>query len=65
MENQLTIKDVLVEVTKILNEINVPVSMVESIGIPVARAINGIQLCIDAAETKEKEESEKGDHDDA
>lgn len=65
MNEKMTIKDVLVEVTKILNEINVPVSMVESIGIPVARAINGIQLCIDAAEAREKEESEKGEHDDA
>ena len=42
-----TVKDVLIDVNRILRGIMVPVTHVESIGIPVARAINGIQLCID------------------
>ena len=54
MENQTTVKDILIDVNKLLNGINIPVSMVESIGIPVARAINGIQLCIDAFDMQEK-----------
>lgn len=62
MENKMTVKDILIDVNKLLNEINIPVSQVESIGIPVARAINGIQLCIDAINMqeaqKEKTQSE-------
>ena len=59
MENQTTVKDILTDVNKLLNGINIPVAMVESIGIPVARAINGIQLCIDAFERQEQAEQEK------
>lgn len=62
MENKMTVKDILIDVNKLLNEINIPVAQVESIGIPVARAINGIQLCIDAINMqeaqKEKTQSE-------
>ena len=50
MENQAketTVKDVLIDVNRILSGLNIPVTLVESIGIPVAKAINGIQLCID------------------
>lgn len=56
MENQTTVKDILMDVNKLLNEINIPISMVQSIGIPVARAINGIQLCIDAFDMQEAQQ---------
>lgn len=59
MENQTTVKDILIDVNKLLNGINIPVAMVESIGIPVARAINGIQLCIDAFDKQEKAEEKE------
>lgn len=59
MENQTTVKDILIDVNKLLNGINIPVAMVESIGIPVARAISGIQLCIDAFDRQEQAEQEK------
>ena len=58
MENQTTVKEVLRDVNKLLNEINIPISMVESIGIPVARAINGIQLCLNAFEEQDKARQE-------
>lgn len=56
MENQTTVKDILIDVNKLLNGINIPVAQVESIGIPVARAINGIQLCIDAFNMQEAQQ---------
>lgn len=59
MENQTTVKDILTDVNKLLNGINIPVAMVESIGIPVARAISGIQICIDAFDRKEQAEKEE------
>ncbi len=59
MENQTTVKDILIDVSKLLNGINIPVAMVESIGIPVARAINGIKICIDAFDQQKEAEQEK------
>lgn len=59
MENVMTTKDVLTDVNEILNKINIPISLVESIGIPVARAINGIKICIDAMDRQEQEEAAK------
>lgn len=61
MEKQTTVKDVLLEVSEVLNKINIPISMVEGIGIPVARAINGIKICIDAMERQEQEQAAKNE----
>jgi len=52
--NPMTVKDVLADVVKVLGEISVPVTQLESIGIPVAKAINGIKLCLDAMEREEQ-----------
>ena len=43
----MTVNDVLNDVKTILGNISVPVSMIESIGIPIAKSINGIKLCLD------------------
>ena len=59
MEKETTVKEVLIDVSDVLNKINIPISLVESIGIPVARAINGIKICIDAMDRQEKEEAAK------
>jgi hypothetical protein len=57
MNNQeMTVKDILQDVIKKLNDIKVPMSMIESIGIPVAQCISGIKLCVDAIEKNEVEE---------
>lgn len=62
MANQTTVKDILIDVRNILNGINLPISQVESIGIPVARAISGLNLCIGAFENQEKEQAQKKQH---
>ena len=61
MENQTTVKDILIDVTKLLNEINIPISLVENIGIPVARAISGIQMCLDAFERNSANQAAQDD----
>ena len=57
--NTMTVKDVLTDVTKMLSEINVPATMIESIGIPVAKAINGISICIEAMEREQQMAAER------
>ena len=61
MENQVTVKDVLNDVNKILNNINVPVSMVETIGIPIARAVSGINMCLNAFSQQEAQQAAEED----
>ena len=56
---QKTVKDVLTDVNQILNELNIPAKLVESLGIPIARCINGIQMCIDAIAREEQEQAAK------
>ena len=58
MENQTTVKDVLTDVVRILNEINVPVNKINEIGLPIARAIQGINICLDAFNRQEQEAHE-------
>ena len=57
-ERQLTVKDVLEDVKKVLGGIEVPATKIESIGIPIARAMNGIQMCIDAMNKDEQKQEE-------
>ena len=57
--NPVTVMDVLKDVQKILGEINVPVSQIDSIGIPIARALDGVRICVDAIENGAKEKIEK------
>ena len=67
MEPKLTVKDVLKDVLNLLNDVKVPISEIETIGIPVGRAINGIKICIEAFERddleKAKQEAEKAKQD--
>lgn len=55
MEPKMTVKDVLKDVMDTLNGISIPVSQIDDIGMPVARAINGIKACVDAMEKAEAE----------
>lgn len=48
MGESKTIREVLEDVLKILNDIKVPMSEIDNIGIPVARSINGIKACLEA-----------------
>lgn len=56
MENQTTVKDVLTDVVSTLNEINVPMSKLNEIGLPIARAIQGINICLDAFNRQEAQQ---------
>ena len=61
-EQKLTVEQVLSITTNILRSINVPVELVESIGIPVSNAIKNISLCINALEEAKivREDKEDG-----
>lgn len=55
-ERPMTIKEVLADVCGILGDINIPASRIDDIGIPIARSINGLKLCL---KTIEREETKK------
>ncbi len=63
MENQMTIDQVLKITVETLEGLKVPVSMIDEIGIPVARAIGNIRMCIEAVEASragaKREEAEE------
>ena len=70
MENQMTIDQVLKITVETLEGVKVPVKLMDDIGIPVARAISNIRMCIQAveasraeAENKQAEEQEDGNAD--
>lgn len=54
---ELTVRDVLKDVIDILGGIMVPVKEVNNIGMPIARAINGIQMCLDSFDRAEAEQN--------
>lgn len=58
MERQMTVKEILADVCKVLGEINVPVNKVQEIGIPIANSINGIRVCLDAIARAEAESTQ-------
>lgn len=58
-KKELTVNDVLTDVKKILEEICVPVKYNESIGMPIARAVSGIRMCIDAMNKAQEAEEKK------
>lgn len=54
-ERTMTIKEILIDVCRMLGNIDVPATKIEQIGIPIARSINGIQVCIDAMDRADSE----------
>ena len=58
---ELTVRDVLKDVIDILGGIMVPVKEVNSIGMPIARAINGIRMCLDSFDRAEAEQNEQAE----
>jgi hypothetical protein len=58
MEEVRTIDEVLLEAVNVLNNLTVPIAMVESIGVPIAKVKNNLMLCVNAlAEERKKAES--------
>ena len=53
MENRMTVKEVLGATAQLLEEIRVPASLVESIGIPVCNAAKNLRACLQAIEEAE------------
>lgn len=66
MENEVTVLDVLKDAMETLNKISIPMSMINDIGLPLARSINSIKACVDAmeeAEAKKKQAEPAGEED--
>lgn len=59
MEEKMTVEQLLGVTVNLLNGINIPAGLIEQIGIPVSRAINYLQLCIDAMRKKPEEADEE------
>jgi len=58
MDEVRTIDEVLLEAVNVLNNLTVPVALVESVGIPIAKVKNNLMLCVNAlAEERKKAES--------
>lgn len=55
----MTVKEVLMEVSETLGSIDVPVPLIETIGIKIAKSLNGVNLCIDAMNLDEAEQAKK------
>lgn len=64
METTMTVKEVLMDVQKVLEDVEIKggmdfATMVDKVGIPIARAINGIKICVDAIDKQEKADAAK------
>jgi len=58
MDEVRTIDEVLLEAVNVLNNLTVPVALVESVGIPIAKVKNNLMLCVNAlAEERKKAEA--------
>lgn len=53
MESQYSVKEVIEIVVRQLGKIQVPVEMMEQIGIPIVREINNLKQCLIAFEREE------------
>lgn len=62
-QKQMSVEEVLQLTINNLKGIQVPVELSESIGIPILRNINNIQLCLNAFH-EQKEQNEQEEHTD-
>ena len=58
MENQMTIDQVLRITINEMEGLKVPVGLMDEIGIPIARAISNIRLCIQAVEASREQQAQ-------
>jgi len=63
MGEQVTVKDVVMKTIKTLEEIRVPMSMMQEIGFPISGAISNLKACCEAWDRDEAEKAEDGDDD--
>ena len=52
--NQMTIKEILKQDIDILNKINIPINMIESIGFPIKQVCVNLEACVKAFDEAEK-----------
>lgn len=58
MDEKRTIDEVLLEAVNVLNNLTLPIAMVESIGVPIAKVKNNLVLCVNAiVEDRKKAEA--------
>lgn len=60
----MTVREIVETVIKDLGSINVPVGQLNSIGMPIARAIQGLQMCVNAWNEEEAKQAAQAQEDD-
>ncbi len=60
MNEEVTIREALVATMGILNEISVPIGLLESVGLPVMTAVNNLDAIIRSIDEAAKEEEKDG-----
>ena len=60
MNEEVTIREALVATMGILNEISVPIGLLESVGLPVMTAVNNLNAIIRSIDEAAKEEEKDG-----
>lgn len=58
MEQKYTIEEVLKATAQMLNSLSIPVSFIESLGVPIAKAVNNLEQCIIAINMDREEKTE-------
>ena len=65
MEEKITAREALQATVEILSDINIPVLLIEQVGIPIAQAIQNLRAIINATDDPEEpeEKPKEGDGD--
>lgn len=58
--NEITIREALEATKAILNDISVPIGLLESVGLPVMTAVNNLNAIIRSIDEAAKEEQKDG-----
>lgn len=56
---EMRVRDVLEVTNRMLERVQVPVGMINQVGIPIRDAVHNIQMCIDAIDRDEAEQAEE------
>ena len=60
----MTVKEIVEIVIRDLGNINVPVNMLDGVGMPIARAIQGLQMCVNAWNEEDAKQAAKAQDED-
>lgn len=56
---EMRVRDVLEVTNRMLERVQVPVGMINQVGIPIRDAVHNIQMCIDAIDREAETQAEK------